>query len=172
MSEKEARRMAKRDRNVTMRHSGKECLPLDVKWETIDTGHYDGKLLLRRLVLERLGWRLWCEDDIKTRDRTHYVYWVSPDHSINAAWWTEGTYRMNPEYHWWPPVLSLEMLLAPHDWTLRTCTIAGERGYTVTVHGPHGTGAATDDDLEVAAYCALLAARDYSAQVAQEARDE
>lgn len=137
------------------RHNIQECPLLDMKWETLDTSWHDGKLLLRRLVLERLGWRLYQYPD-------QMVCWNKPEYDVGYCRGEQGQYHDNPNYHWYPPALSLESLLAPHDWSLHTCTINGKRGYSVTVYGPHGTGASTDDDLEIAAYCALLAALDYS----------
>jgi hypothetical protein len=131
----------------------KMCEPLTKEWE-----HVDDPQMLGRLALEALGWRLWCEDDSKPRDHTHYVYWVGPAGEQDANWWAEGLYKYDPDFHWFPPNIAYSHLLRQYEYTITDVMIRGQLGYTAEVRTPWIVSKATDINKNIAVYSAILGA--------------
>jgi hypothetical protein len=130
----------------------KVCKPMEVNLIA------QSELKLRRMALESLDWRLWCEDDEKTNDHTHYVYWVGPNGEQNAHWWAEGVYRWNPGYHWFPPEFPMEELLKGYDWELRAICIENETSYKLTLRTPWTTAAVSKGNINAAVYSVIILA--------------
>lgn len=135
----------------------KVCKPFKIE---ADTKTKLSVLMLRRIALESLGWRLWCEDSEKTIDHTHYVYWVGPNGEQHAHWWSEGTYAWNPNYHWFPPEFPIEKLLEGYDWQVNATYTDNETLYRVTIKTSWTNTTVTDKQLDYAVYLAIVIAFD------------
>ena len=130
----------------------KVCKPIEVKLEN------QSELMLRRMVLESLGWRLWCEDGERTNDHTNYVYWVGPNGEQHAHWWAEGEYKWNMHYHWFPPEFPIEELLKGYEWQVHAMPTETGMWYRVTLKTRWTTAVASKSELEIAIYSTIVMA--------------
>ena len=138
--------------------------PLPGIWETLDTNTNEGRLLIRRMPLEALGWRIHYEDDLlRSKCDGHYVYWVGPNGEKDSNWWAEGAYLPRADHHWYPPLIGLDYLLKGMDFEIKTVKYGDRLAWQVSVY--NGQHTATDFDQYVAACCAVLLALHTSKRV-------
>lgn len=129
--------------------------PLEKNHNTLDGRDSDEFKMLRRLALEALGWRIHYEDGLR-RSSGHYVFWVGPNNEMNGSWWTEGYYLPDPEYHWRPPLISHEQLLAGFDYEIVQCMMSGLHAFIVSIDTPGLKVSSTMHSFEEALYHAIL----------------
>lgn len=133
------------------------CPPLDKDPNTIDSTTAAGMHTLRRMLLERIGWQLWNEDDHPEETGTRYCYWRDPQGRVDPNAQTPGLYKHDPEFHWFPPEVNFHLLLRQYPWEMKFYpdTKLGAM-YEVTIHSPWGISGATMFTFDVAVYHALL----------------